>query len=145
MTELNQHLDNGLFISCLALFSLTILIQLYYIFFIFRRLAFYKTIDVFDEEIPLSIIIASRNDGEALQENLKYILNQKYSMFEVIVVNNNSIDNSKHVLSELEKEYNHLKVVEFNNGKHMRPGKKLPLTIGIKAAINKHLILHRVV
>ena len=140
MTELNQHLDNGLFISCLALFSLTILIQLYYIFFIFRRLAFYKTIDVFDEEIPLSIIIASRNDGEALQENLKYILNQKYSMFEVIVVNNNSIDNSKHVLSELEKEYNHLKVVEFNNGKHMRPGKKLPLTIGIKAAKNKHLI-----
>ncbi|MDG2152504.1 MAG: glycosyltransferase [Crocinitomicaceae bacterium] len=140
MTELNQHLDNGLFISCLTLFSLTILIQLYYIFFIFRRLAFYKTIDVFDEEIPLSIIIASRNDGEALQENLKYILNQKYSMFEVIVVNNNSIDNSKHVLSELEKEYNHLKVVEFNNGKHMRPGKKLPLTIGIKAAKNKHLI-----
>ncbi len=140
MTELNPHIDNELFISCIALYSLTILIQLYYIFFIFRNLAFYTVQDVIDREIPLSIIIAARNDGEALKENLKFILNQKYSMFEVIVVNNNSIDNSKQILSDIEKEYNHLKVVEFNNGKHLRPGKKLPLTIGIKAAKNNHLI-----
>ena len=140
MTELNQHLDNGLFISGLILFTLTILIQLYYIFFIFRRLAFYKAPDTIEEEMPLSIIIAARNDGVALQENLEFILSQKYSMFEVIVVNNNSIDNSEHVLSELKKEYSHLKIVEYNNGKHIRPGKKLPLTIGIKAAENNHLI-----
>ena len=111
MTELNQHLDNGLFISGLILFTLTILIQLYYIFFIFRRLAFYKAPDTIEEEMPLSIIIAARNDGVALQENLEFILSQKYSMFEVIVVNNNSIDNSEHVLSELKKEYSHLKIV----------------------------------
>ena len=78
MTELNQHLDNGLFIGCLTLFSLTLLIQLYYIFFIFRKLAFYKAPDINEEEIPLSIIIAARNDGAALQANLAFILKQKH-------------------------------------------------------------------
>mgnify|MGYP000014424695 FL=1 len=142
MTELNQYLNNELFIGCLVLFYLTISIQLYYIIFIFRKLAFYSSCDKTEqEEIPLSIIIASRNDGKALEENLEFVLNQRYSKFEVIVVNNNSVDHSKQVLSELEKKHHHLKIVEFNNSKHIRPGKKLPLTIGIKAAKNEHLIL----
>ena len=92
-------------------------------------------------EIPISVIIAARNESHNLQENLRFILEQDYSNFEVIVVNNNSSDDSYQVLSALKKEYNHLEIIEFNNPDHVRQGKKLPLTLGIKAAKNEHLLL----
>ena len=92
-------------------------------------------------EIPISVIIAARNESHNLQENLRFILEQDYSNFEVIVVNNNSSDDSYQVLSALKKGYNHLEIIEFNNPDHVRQGKKLPLTIGIKAAKNEYLLM----
>lgn len=142
MTVLSQHIGNAMILGLFAFFIATIILQLYYILFIFRRLAVHKSI--FKEQtpdIPISIIIAARNESKALQENLPFILNQKYSNFEVIVVNNNSVDDSAQILSEFQKEHSHLQIVELNNPKYIRQGKKLPLTLGIKAAKNQHLLL----
>ena len=142
MTDLSQHLDNGMILGLFVFFTGTIILQLYYVLFIFRGLAFYKSLPKRKTpEIPVSIIIAARNESRSIQDNLRFILEQEYSNFEVIVVNNNSIDDSAQILSELKKEFNVLQVVELNNPKHIRQGKKLPLTLGIKAAKNEHLLL----
>ncbi|MGB1507972.1 MAG: glycosyltransferase [Crocinitomicaceae bacterium] len=142
MLVLTQNIDNGIILFLFTLFIGTIIVQLYYILFIFQKLAFFhpqrkSTIN----EIPISVIIAARNESHKLQENLRFILEQDYSNFEVIVVNNNSSDDSYQVLSALKKGYNHLEIIEFNNPDHVRQGKKLPLTLGIKAAKNEHLLL----
>ena len=141
MTVLSQHLHNGIILSLFVLFTGTIILQLYYIIFIFRKLAFYESDHKAEiAEIPVSIIISARNESKALEENLRSVLEQEYPNFEVIVVNNNSIDDSAQILSQFEKEYKQLKIVELNNHKYMREGKKLPLTLGIKAAKYEHLL-----
>ena len=142
MLVLTQNIDNGIILFLFTLFIGTIIVQLYYILLIFQKLAFFhpqrkSTVN----EIPISVIIAARNESHNLQENLRFILEQDYSNFEVIVVNNNSTDDSYQVLSTLKKGYNHLEIIEFNNPDHVRQGKKLPLTLGIKAAKNEHLLL----
>ena len=142
MLVLTQNIDNGIILFLFTLFIGTIIVQLYYILLIFQKLAFFhpqrkSTVN----EIPISVIIAARNESYKLQENLRFILEQDYSNFEVIVVNNNSTDDSYQVLSALKTGYNHLEIIEFNNPDHVRQGKKLPLTLGIKAAKNEHLLL----
>jgi len=141
MNAFIDYTDNRIFLTVLILFIGTISLQLYYILFIFRKLAIHKSSENNSKpEIPISIIIASRNGGTELLKNLPAILNQEYSNFEVIVVNNNSVDNSSKILADFELKYPHLRVIELGNGKHLRPGKKLPLTVGIKGAKNEHLI-----
>ena len=142
MLVLTQNIDNGIILFLFTLFIGTIIVQLYYILFIFQKLAFLNFHrKSASNEIPISVIIAARNESHNLQENLQFILEQDYSNFEVIVVNNNSTDDSYQVLSALKKGYNHLEIIEFNNPDHVRQGKKLPLTLGIKAAKNEHLLL----
>ena len=142
MLVLTQNIDNGIILFLFTLFIGTIIVQLYYILFIFQKLAFLNPQrKSASNEIPISVIIAARNESHNLQENLQFILEQDYSNFEVIVVNNNSTDDSYQVLSALKKGYNHLEIIEFNNPDHVRQGKKLPLTLGIKAAKNEHLLL----
>ena len=133
MYDLIGHIYNSKFLVLISIFLGTISLQLYYVLFIFRKLAIHKPIAKNQEkEVPISIIIASRNGGNELIKNLPKILHQEYSNYEVIVVNNNSVDNSSKVLADFELKYSHLKVIELGNGKHLRPGKKLPLTVGIK-------------
>lgn len=142
MLVLTQNIDDGIILFLFTLFIVTITVQLYYILFIFQKLAFLNPQrKSASNEIPISVIIAARNESHKLQENLIFILEQDYSNFELIVVNNNSSDDSYQVLSALKKGHNHLKIIEFNNPDHIRQGKKLPLTLGIKAAKNEHLLL----
>jgi len=140
MYDLIGHMDNSTFLVIIGIFIGTLSLQLYYVLFIFRKLAMFRPSEVNKVEIPISVIIASRNGGEELLKSLPIILNQEYSNYEVIVVNNNSVDNSSKILADFESKYPHLKVIELGNGKHLRPGKKLPLTVGIKGAANEHLL-----
>jgi cellulose synthase/poly-beta-1,6-N-acetylglucosamine synthase-like glycosyltransferase len=117
------------------------MIQLYYVFYVFLKLAFFKKASKINTEIiPISVIICARNESDQLFLNLPKILEQNYAEFEVIVVNHQSIDNSKEILEALSKQYSKLKIVEIQNNKHLRAGKKLPLTIGIKAAKYEHML-----
>jgi len=76
-----------------------------------------------------------------LYENLPTILSQNYPEFEVIVVNNQSIDDSSWLLTAFCQQFPNLRVVELGRNKHLRPGKKLPITLAIKAAKYEHFVL----
>ncbi len=113
---------------------------LYYLIF-FSRVAFYKR--HFEEEHPpeepLSVIICARNEERSLPKNLPTVLQQRYHAhqdpaYEVIVVNDNSEDDSKYYLASIENGYSHYRHIELKQPAQFIPGKKYPLSIGIKGA-----------
>lgn len=119
------------------------LVQLYYYLFYFRRLAFFKTqVKQQSQTHPVSVIICARDEDENLARNLPGVLVQDYCYtHEVIVVNDNSVDDSKYILSELQKTFKKLQIVELSQeAKHIN-GKKFPLSVGIKEAKNEIVLL----
>jgi cellulose synthase/poly-beta-1,6-N-acetylglucosamine synthase-like glycosyltransferase len=124
------------------LFSIFTIIQLCYLFIVFFRFVLHrKKNGLTNNTYPsVSVIIAARNESDNLFTNLPLILEQDYPSFEVIVVNHQSIDESYHILNAYKMQYEHLKVVEVENSRHLGVGKKLPLTLGIKSAKNNLLV-----
>jgi cellulose synthase/poly-beta-1,6-N-acetylglucosamine synthase-like glycosyltransferase len=124
-------------------------IQVLYYLIIFSRLAFYRR--KFQEEIPatdpLSVIICAKNEERSLPKNLPAVLQQRYLNsqalpgYEVIVVNDHSEDDSKYYLASIEKGYPHYRHIEIKQAAKFIPGKKYPLSIGIKGAQHEKLLL----
>jgi glycosyltransferase involved in cell wall biosynthesis len=132
LTDLLSQPANLIF----AAFCLIALIQLFYYLFFFLRLAFFqsKTKNI-TRTHPVSVIICSRDESERLARNLPGTLVQKYrTTHEVIVVDDNSLDESKYVLEEFQKNFKQLHLIELKQEARFIPGKKFPLSIGIKTA-----------
>ena len=117
-------------------FCLITLIQVFYHLFFFTRLAVYKAgAKLSSRTHPVSVIICARDEAANLSVNLPGSLVQQYpTTHEVIVVDDNSFDDTKYLLEELAKEFRQLHVVELKQEAKMIPGKKFPLSMGIKAA-----------
>jgi glycosyltransferase involved in cell wall biosynthesis len=111
-------------------------IHLFYFLFFFLRLAIYKAGNKpVTQTHPVSVIICARDEAANLAKNLPGALVQQYrTTHEVIVVDDNSFDDSKYLLEAFEKDFKQLKVVELKQEAKMIPGKKFPLSIGIKTA-----------
>ena len=117
-------------------------IQLLYWLFLFSRLAFYKnTSDALSQKVPqgISIIICARNAAKELQQFLPQILAQKDLLFEVIVVNDHSSDNSAQIILDFQNNYPNLQLI--NESDKELPGKKQALSKGILAAQYEFLLL----
>ncbi len=117
------------------------LIQMLYYIFVFSRVARKPKQVPYNSPVPVSVIICAKNEEENLRERLKYVLEQDYPDFEVVVVNDQSTDDTEMVLDEYKQKYKNLYVTEISHDKIFRRGKKLALTIGIKAAKNEWLLL----
>ena len=124
-------------------FCIIAFIQLFYYLFFFRRLAFYKQKprNIFQTQ-PVSVIICARDEAANLAKYLPGALVQSYrTTHEVIVVNDNSLDESKYLLEELQKTFKQLQIVELKQEARFIPGKKYPLSIGIKSAKYEMVLL----
>jgi len=117
-------------------FLIVFIIQLSYYLFFFLRLALYKNKNNENSESPqpISVIICAKNERENLLEHLPLYLAQDYPTFEVIVVNDQSIDDSAEVLKAFALQYDNLKIVNTLDTDRFFGSKKLALTLGIKAA-----------
>ena len=118
-------------------------IQIFYYLFFFLRLTFYKTKPKTTSQThPVSIIICTRDEAPNLAKNLPGSLVQQYATtHEVIVVDDNSFDDSKYLLEELQKTFKQLQVVELKQEAKHITGKKFPLSIGIKTARHEIVLL----
>jgi glycosyltransferase involved in cell wall biosynthesis len=121
----------------------TTFVQLFYYLYFFARVAFYKpSVKQQSQQHPVSIIICARDEDENLARNLPGILVQEYpTTHEVIVVNDNSYDDTKYILAELQKTFKGLQVIELTQEAKLIAGKKYPLSIGIKEAKHEVMLL----
>jgi poly-beta-1,6-N-acetyl-D-glucosamine synthase len=88
---------------------------------------------------PVSVVICARNESANLTQHLPKILNQDYPNFEVVVVNDASTDDTEGVLSNFQKTYTNLRVV--NVVEKTFAGKKGALAAGIEATKHDWLLL----
>jgi glycosyltransferase involved in cell wall biosynthesis len=117
-------------------FCFITLIQLFYYGFFFTRFAFYKArLKASSQTHPVSVIICARDEAANLAKNLPGALVQQYNTtHEVIVVNDNSFDDTKYVLEEFQKTFKQLHIIPLTQEAKFIPGKKFPLSMGIKTA-----------
>lgn len=128
----------------LAPLVLVAAVQLFYFIYFFSRLAFYREKENTSQsqQHPVSVIVCARDEDENIAKHLPGILVQAYpSTNEVIVVNDNSQDDSKYILSELQRTFKKLQIIELTQEAKHIPGKKFPLSIGIKEAKHEVLLL----
>jgi cellulose synthase/poly-beta-1,6-N-acetylglucosamine synthase-like glycosyltransferase len=123
-----------------AVLAASVIIQLYYYLYLFPKVYSFKS--TVNQKCttcfpPISIIIAAKDESENLQKNLRSILNQEYSEFEVIVICDHPTDNSIDILTEFQRSYKNLRII---NDIETKPGKKIALTLGINASSHENLV-----
>ncbi len=118
------------------LYIICFFVQLLFILVVFSRLAAFAPSPKDHHEHGVSVVIVVHNQLDLLKNNLLAFLHQDYPNFEVIVVNNTSVDNSEALLMVMENTYPHLKVIHLDEKTIRKSSHKLALTIGIKAAKN---------
>lgn len=125
----------------IVVYLLATAVQFLFWLVVFSRLARYNP----DEELadrpeePVSVIICARNEAENLKKNLPLILNQNYRLYEVIVIDDNSFDESEKIILSFQKKYPILR--PFFVKHKLQPGKKAALTRGIQEAQFEKLLL----
>jgi biofilm PGA synthesis N-glycosyltransferase PgaC len=127
----------------ISLFGICAILQIAYWLILFSRLAFFKErAKPFGDLPPISIVICAYNEANNLKKYLPEILQQDYPSFEVLVVNDDSNDNSSEVLEGFKQQYSHLSILSLSypNGKK-NIGKKNALSEGIKKAKYDTLLL----
>jgi glycosyltransferase involved in cell wall biosynthesis len=124
-------------------FCMVTLIQLGYYAGLFSRLAFFKTKPKLqNQQQPVSVVICARDEADNIVKNLPGVLVQQYpTTHEIVLVNDNSHDDTKYLVDELKKTFKNLVPVELTQEAKMIAGKKFPLSMGIKSARYETLLL----
>jgi len=124
-------------------FCIITFIQLFYYLFFFLRLALFKVKSKnVSQTHPVSVIICARDEAANLVKNLPGSLVQKYkTTHEVIVIDDNSLDESKYIIEEFQRKFRQLQFVQLKQEARFIPGKKYPLSVGIKTAKHEIVLL----
>ena len=141
MEHFSFNLDlDSISLILLSALSFFLIIQLVYYWGVLAKPYYYQKkikkgiISTPNSQPPISIIICARNEAENIQKFLPLILEQDYPTYEVIVVNDNSTDDSEDILKRLESKYKHLYHTYIPQGTKNLSRKKLGITLGVKAA-----------
>ncbi len=108
------------------------IIQGYFWLWVYNRNLSGRNINTSSElNLPgVSVVIAAKDEAGNLAKHLPAILSQEYPNYEVLIVDDHSIDNSSSILTAFAKEYPHLMLVAVNENH----GKKNALSLGITKA-----------
>ena len=134
---------NSLTFIILVVFGISLIIQLFYHWGIFSKVAFYKKNrrPKLDEELePVSVVLCARDAYEYLTELIPVLINQDYPDFEIVVVNDRSDDETEEYLKDLERMEPRVKPVQLKQHLNFFNGKKFPLSMGIKSAKNDLIV-----
>ena len=124
-----------------AIFVVSWIFQAVHYLYVLGAFNRYKNAEVSGKLPPLSVVICAKNEAANLKKFLPGILEQDYPEFQVVVVNDTSTDETELVLAEMKNNYNNLYYTFIPVDKKFFHGKKLALTLGIKAAKYDHLVL----
>lgn len=87
------------------------------------------------KDIPrVSVVMPIYNSGRFLEEGLNSILNQSFSDFEVIIVDNGSTDNSRDIEDKYKKKDNRIRIIKL-----AKPNVQIALNEGFRAARGEYI------
>ncbi|MDR2408404.1 MAG: glycosyltransferase [Bacteroidales bacterium] len=125
----------GVLLGCL-------LVQLLFYWVIFSRFAFNRLSKRDGNGCPgVSVVICVKNDCSYLEQFLPFILTQDYPDYEVIIVNDNSNDDTEHILREMQQSHKHLHVISIATQTQKENDNKLALAVGIRSAKNDLILM----
>lgn len=134
--------QNHLLEITVAIFGTVILLQLLYYTLLFFRFSFHKPKPLLPlNGLPISIVISAKDEAHNLIKTLPVIAGQNYPNFEVVVVNDNSSDDTEFVIKDCINRFPNIRLVNLNSSVTNIHGKKFPLSIGIKAAAYENILL----
>ena len=90
---------------------------------------------------PVSVVICAKNEFENLRKNLPFILTQDFNEFEVIVIDDGSVDNSHLLLKEFEDLHPNFLSFRIEPNEKLHPGKKHALSYGVSLAKYEHIVV----
>jgi len=122
-------------------FALAWLLQMGFYLSVHLRFARHQPTEHSETTEPVSVVICARNEIDNLERYLPSILDQDYKEYEVIVVNDASSDESEMLLSQLSVRYPHLRYTSIPRNEKFTHGKKLAVTVGLKAARHEKILL----
>jgi glycosyltransferase involved in cell wall biosynthesis len=111
-----------------------LLIQLAIYLFQYSRLLLIKQTFKSDSIRPVSIIVSARNEFENLKKLIPALLSQQHPQFEIIIVDDRSVDESYDFLMEQAAQHANLHFVRIEQTPEHISNKKYALTLGIKKA-----------
>jgi len=121
-------------------FITVVFIQLAFYGGIFSKFAFYKPVKQKQKNIAVSILVCAKNEVENLKEFIPLILNQNYPTFELILINDDSSDDTLDVMKSFQSSHSNVKIVDVKPIEAFWGNKKYALTLGIKASSNNFLL-----
>ncbi len=91
----------------------------------------------------VSVIVAARNEEKNLTALLTYLKNQTYppEIYEVIIADDNSEDNSESIIKTFMKNWKNLKYLKIENRENVKSPKKNALTKAIEKSRGEVLLL----
>ena len=125
----------------LVIFAAAWLVQMFYHWILFRRLAFYKKKERGVSQEPVSVIVCARDAYEYLIDLIPAVLSQDYPDFELVIVNDCSQDDTEEYLKDLARNNSKINLVNLTQNLNFFHGKKFPLSMGIKSAKHDLLLL----
>ena len=132
----------GFLLVLCCIFAACLLIQLLFYWLFFARFTFHKHKEQSKESLSaVSVVICMRNESGYIQQFLPDILTQDYPNYEVILVNDNSSDDSENILKEMQQYHKHLQVVTVSTQFRKESDRKLALAVGIKSAKNDLVLI----
>jgi cellulose synthase/poly-beta-1,6-N-acetylglucosamine synthase-like glycosyltransferase len=93
------------------------------------------------EELKISVIVAAKNEKNNLEELINYLEKQKYDKvnFEVIMVDDESKDNTFEIAQNLTRELNNFRIIKAENKKFI--GKRGALLFGIENSMYENILI----
>ena len=130
-------------LAILILFGVITLIQLVYYYVIYGRFAFHRKKSALGfRDIPVSVVIVVRDDAALAVQNLPLLLEQQYSSYEIVIVNDRSRDeNSLQAIREYKDRFPNIKLVDLSTAVSTSRGKKMAISMGVKCATYDHILL----
>lgn len=130
MTDINIYL--------LTIISSAFVFQTFYwLFFMFR---IRKHPERSTKCQPLSVIICAKNEADNLSQLIPLLYEQDYREYQIVVVDDCSTDDTPMVLARLKVAYPNLYYTSIPTDSKFRHGKKLAVTVGIKAAQYERMV-----
>lgn len=98
-------------------------------------------IETCETRLPVSVIVCARNEGDNLRNYIQSLLTQDYPLYEVIIVNDGSEDDTQAIIDDYMLTDSRVRTTFVPRGARVRSTKKLGLTLAAKAARYDYMLL----